>query len=156
MKMKKIGISMALLLLLVGCGAADEDSEEPIVNEEKTTEKADDSFAYQKFYLTRMEPSRSDEEIEYSYGFDLPANSITVKNSELMIGLDGQEVLPEPQQLIDFNRSDDGTLTFSFVAEVFTETDSSMEEKTVSLNKLSNSVYGLEDGTQYEFSEEEK
>lgn len=104
-----------------------------------------------------MERSRSDESIDYSYGIDLLANSITVRTASSIIGIDGQEVFPEPQQLIDYERKDDGTITFSFEEQFYTEEEGTVVEvKTVTFNRLSNSVYALEDGTQYEFSEEEK
>ena len=150
-------MSLVVFFLLSACGGVDEPSEGPNVNEESTAEEGKDSFNYQQFYLTNMEPSRSDELIDYSYGIDLLANSITVRTASSIIGIDGQEVFPEPQQLIDYERKDDGTITFSFEEQFYTEEEGTVVEvKTVTFNRLSNSVYALEDGTQYEFSEEEK
>lgn len=154
--MKKVSVSILIFLTLVGCGVADEESDKPSENEENITTQAEDSNVYQEFYLTQMEKSRSEEQIDYSYGFNLPANSVVVKSSSSMVGLDGNEIVPEPQPLIDFERKDDGTITFSFEGEVFTETASSIELKTITLYRLSKSIYELEDGTRYEFSEEEK
>lgn len=150
-------MSLAVFFLLTACGGVDEPTERPNVNEESTAEEeGKDSFNYQQFYLTSMERSRSDESIDYSYGIDLLANSITVRTASSIIGIDGQEVFPEPQQLIDYERKDDGTITFSFEEQFYTEEGTVVEVKTVTFNRLSNSVYALEDGTQYEFSEEEK
>lgn len=154
--MKKVSVSILMFLTLVGCGVADEESDKPSENEENITTQAEDSNVYQEFYLTQMEKSRFEEQIDYSYGFNLPANSVVVKSSSSMVGLDGNEIVPEPQPLIDFERKDDGTITFSFEGEVFTETASSIELKTITLYRLSKSIYELEDGTRYEFSEEEK
>lgn len=154
--MKKVSVSILIFLTLVGCGVADEESDKPSENEENITTQAEDSNVYQEFYLTQMEKSRFEEQIDYSYGFNLPANSVVVKSSSSMVGLDGNEIVPEPQPLIDFERKDDGTITFSFEGEVFTETASSIELKTITLYRLSKSIYELEDGTRYEFSEEEK
>lgn len=155
--MKKLGISLALLTLLTACGGATNPSDDLDINSETAIEEeAKDSFLYQQFYLTRMEKSRSDEWVDFSYGFDLPANSITVKDADKSYGLDGEEILPEPQKLIEFERADDGSITFSFEELLYNEDEGSYTElKTVTFEKLSNSVYALEDGTQYQFSEKE-
>lgn len=120
--------------------------------------KNSNTLPFKSFYLTLMEGTskKQREEFNPKHSYEIHVNEqlLRLNSSVKAIGLDGSEIEAPNQELQNFEVENDGTISFSYDEEIFSETDSWIENKTVTFTKLSDSVYEDENGLRYQLSEE--
>lgn len=116
------------------------------------------TLPFNSFYLTLMEGTSQKQREEFnpknSYEIHVKEQLLRLNSSVKVIGLDGNEIEAPNQELQNFEVQDDGTISFSYDEEVVTETDSWIENITITFTKLSDSVYEDENGIRYQLLEE--